>query len=220
MTNLLTRSNKSSKTNQKHLAMGTSTRKLFLAKNLLGAIAVVAGILGSALQANAAIKSKNLNLSRPEDGDLLDLVIYYDDTMQFTIDSLGTYSAGLPVTATNLPGPFIDTTKSPVSIPGYDPNGFTGYAITGITGRYYEHDDNEWYNIQTLCPNTGIPPIPTGHISSSTSFPGCGAPTFGSPADATNGLFSKGSYTEGISPPTIIGHTLSDKGTSKIAKWT
>lgn len=187
--------------------MGTSTRKLFLAKNLLGATAVVAGILGSALQANAAIQSKGMSLSRP-DGDLIDLLIYYDDAAQFTISNLGAYSATRPAAATNLPGPFRDTTSLPVAIPGYDPNGFTGYAITGVTGRYFDFDENEWYDVKSICPSGSFPPPPTGHISSSTTFPGCDPAAFGSPADATNGLFSEGSYTEG--KPPLIAHTLSD----------
>ena len=211
MTDLFGRSKSSNKTKPKQLAMGTSTRTHLLAKNLLGATAVVAGILGSALQANAAIQSKAMNLIRP-DNDKLNLIIYYDDAMQFTINSAGAYSAVRPAAATNLPGPFIDTTTPlPVTIPGYDPNGFTGYAITGVTGKYYEGDENEWYDVTSICPSPAIaiPPVPPGETSTSTSFPGCGSPVFGSPADATNGLFSEGSYTEGLLPK-ITPHTLSD----------
>ena len=196
--------------------MGTSTRTHLLAKNLLGATAVVAGILGSALQANAAIQSKAMNLIRP-DQDKLDLIIYYDDVMQFTIDSLGNYSAVRPAAATNLPGTFIDTTTAN-PVPGYDPNGFTGYAITGVTGNYYDGEHDEWYEVKSICPSSAInTPLPGPPVHNSTTFPGCLLPTFGSPADSTNGLFKQGSYTEGkidltSNPPasTIIAHTLSD----------
>lgn len=197
--------------------MGTQSRTHLLAKNLLGATAVVAGILGSALQANAAIQSKAMNLIRP-DNDKLNLIIYYDDAMQFTINSAGIYSAVRPAAATNLPGPFIDTTTPlPVTIPGYDPNGFTGYAITGVTGKYYDGDHDEWYEVKSICPSPAIaiPPVPPGDTSTSTTFPGCstlanldGDPINGFPADATNGLFREASYTEGKVP--IIAHTLSD----------
>jgi hypothetical protein len=207
MTDLYGRSKSSNKTKQKYLAMGKSTRTHLLAKNLLGATAVVAGILGSALQVNAAIQSKAMNLIRP-DKDKLDLIIYYDDVMQFTINSSGNYSAVRPTAATNLPGIFIDTTTAD-PVPGYDPNGFTGYAITGVTGKYYDGEHDEWYEVKSICPSSAInTPLPGPPVHNSTTFPGCLLPTFGSPADSTNGLFSEGSYTEGIYP--FIKHTLSD----------
>jgi len=193
---------KSEKLKQNNQDSKMPTYASLLAKSLLGATAVVAGVLGSALQSNAAIQSKGMQLQRP-DGDQLDLTIYYDDAAHFTINSAGIYSATRPAAATNLPGAFIDTTTA-APIPTYDPNGFTGYAITGVTGRYFESGHNEWYDVKSICPSGSFPPPPTGHIS----FPGCGPAAFGSPADASNGLFSEGSYTEGI--PTPIAHTLSD----------
>jgi hypothetical protein len=201
---------KSNKTSDKSklniLELIISCRNLLFAKSFFG-VAAIAGVLGSTFQANAAIQSKGMSLSRP-DGDLLDLLIYYDDAAQFTINNAGVYSAARPATATNLPGKFRDTTTLPVAIPGYDPNGFTGYAITGVTGRYFDGDQNEWYDVKSICPSESFPPPPIGHISSSTTFPGCGPAAFGSPADASNGLFSEGSYTEG--KPPLIAHTLSD----------
>ena len=192
---------------QNHGNTRNASYKSFLVKNFLSAAAVATGILGSALQSSAAIQSKGMQLQRP-DGDQLDLTIFYDDAAQFTINSVGLYSALRPVVATNLPGPFKDTTTAN-PVPGYDPNGFTGYAITGVTGKYFDAVQNEWYEVKSICPSSAInTPLPGPPVHYSTTFPGCSLPTFGSPADSTNGLFSEGSYTEGIS--TFIAHTLSD----------
>jgi len=214
-----------------HLDLQMPSHKPLLAKSLLGTAAVVAGVLGSALQANAAIKSIGMQLERPRpDGDQYDLFIHYDDTKLFKVLSNGKYlplpippSAPLmdprPDAAKNLPGPFIATTTLPVTIPGYDPNGFTGYAITGVTGRIFDGDHNEWYEVKSICGSdpiaiSPVPPVlpsPPGDPGNpnSLTFPGCNPPTFGSPADSTNGLFSEASYTQGINP-LIIAHTLSD----------
>ena len=183
-----------------------------LPKALVGAAFVAAGVLGSALQADAAIQTKEFKGIR-DDGDVVDLLIYYDDSSMFTVDSSGGFTS-VPVTdpvtsypppgASGLPGPFTDRIASPLSpLPGYD-TGFTGFVITGVTGSYTEGGNA--YNVKSICPSG-----PVSHAGRVISFPGCTAPPYGgTPADSTNGLFSTGSYEEGVAPPPLIAHFLSD----------
>lgn len=175
-----------------------------LPKVLVGAAFVAAGVFGSALQADAAIQSKEFKGTR-SDGDILDLLIYYDDSATYTLPTLPPIGG--------LPGPFTDRIESPPPgsgiplnpLPVYDTAVFTGFAITGVTGSYTE--DGNTYNVVSICPPSG----PVSQPGRVISFPGCGTP-----ADSTNGLFSTGSYEEGRvseagEPPSdLIAHFLSD----------
>jgi len=175
-------------------------------KLLLGATFIAAGVFGSALQADAAIQTKVFNGIR-DDGDLVDLLIYYDDSVTYTLPTLPT----LPPIG-GLPGAFTDQIESPPPgsgplkpLPGYD-TGFTGFAITGVTGSYTEEGNT--YNVKSICPSG-----PVSHTGRVISFPGCTAPPYGgTPADSTNGLFSTGSYEEGVEEgeDILIPHKLSD----------
>lgn len=166
-----------------------------LPKTLVSAALVAAGVFGSALQADAAIQSKEFKGTR-SDGDIVDLLIYYDDS---TIYSLPTLPPNF-----GLPGPFTDRIASPLSpLPDYD-TGFSGFAITGVTGSYTEGGNT--YFVKSICPSG-----PVSHPGREISFSGCSAPPYGgTPADSTNGLFRKGSYEEGVAPPPLIAHYLSD----------
>ncbi len=152
---------------------------------------VALGILGSSPQASAAIQKARFDAFRPEDGDVLNFVIHYDDST-LTSSAVGSLCGPDP-SAPNLPAPPPINLSSPVGcyvqntsngyLSGPVSPAFQGYQIVDISGTYYDKIEDETFNVRGFY--------------SGASFEGGVAPTI--PHYASDNLFDPNSLLNAIS---------------------
>lgn len=119
-----------------------------LSRSALGGCLLAAVVLASP-QAFAAIKTVTFNAVRPDDGDLLNFRIAYDDAA--LIPSAVSALCGpdpTPAPGTTPPpssGCYMQNTSNRY-LPGPVAPSFQGYEIVKVTGTYYDKVENKTFN--------------------------------------------------------------------------
>lgn len=156
---------------------------------------VALGILGSSPQASAAIQKARFDGFRPDDGDVLNFVIHYDDSALITSavgplcgpDPTAPTLPPLPINLSSPVGCYVQNTSNGYLSGPVSP-GFQGYKIVDITGTYYDKIENETFNVRGFY--------------SGASFEGGVDPTI--PHYASDNLFDPNSLLNAISSGGLV----------------
>lgn len=134
----------------KTIASGTFCRRLrvgILQSVFFVGTSIGLGFFAASPPASAAIQTSRFDAFRPEDGDVLNFVIHYDDSS--LIASSVTSLCGSDPTAQPAPGCYVQNTANGY-LPGPVSPLFQGYQIVNVTGTYYDKVEDETFTVLGL----------------------------------------------------------------------